>query len=78
MYAVLKKVLETIKPGKDEELFVKRLSAEVMAKVKIKDTKVVLGGSGAKGTWLKGTHDVDIYVKFNPKKYKGKDISKIL
>lgn len=78
MHAVLKKVLETIKPGKDEELFVKRLSAEVMAKIKIKDTKIVLGGSGAKGTWLKGTHDVDIYVKFNPKKYKGKDISKIL
>lgn len=78
MEAVLRKVLGTIKPSKDEEGHVKKISDDVIKKIKVKDAKVILGGSGAKGTWMKGTHDIDIYVKFNPKKYKNKDISKIL
>lgn len=75
---VLKKVLETIKPSKQEEMLVKKLADDVIKKIRIKDAKPVLGGSGAKGTWLKGTHDVDIYVKFAMKKYRDKDISKVL
>jgi len=34
-----------------------------------KDLKAILGGSGAKGTWLK-TFDADIFVLFDYKKYK--------
>ncbi|MFH1210869.1 MAG: CCA tRNA nucleotidyltransferase [archaeon] len=78
MDAVLGKVLGRIKPSKDEELAVRRSADEVMSKIKVRDAKVILGGSGAKGTWMKGTHDVDIYVKFDLKKYRDKDISSIL
>ncbi|MFH1331796.1 MAG: CCA tRNA nucleotidyltransferase [archaeon] len=78
MDQVLKKVLGRIKPTSEEELFVKRISDEVMKKIKVRDAKVILGGSGAKGTWMKGTHDVDIYVKFDLKRCRDKDISKVL
>lgn len=40
--------------------------------------KVMLGGSLAKGTNLKGDHDIDIFVRFDYKTYKDKDISEIL
>ena len=33
------------------------------------DAPAVLGGSGAKGTWLKNQHDADVFVLF-PAKYK--------
>lgn len=78
MDVVLRNVLEKINPTKEEELLVKKLADDVMGKIKVKDAKVVLGGSGAKGTWMRGTHDIDIYVKFDIKKYYNKDISKIL
>ncbi|QQG38802.1 MAG: nucleotidyltransferase domain-containing protein [Candidatus Woesearchaeota archaeon] len=70
-------ILQKIKPTKkEEEELLKRIN-KVIKKVKIKDAKVVLGGSGAKGTWLKGTHDVDIFVKFHYH-LKDKDISSLL
>lgn len=34
-----------------------------------KEAKGVLGGSGAKDTWLSGSHDVDVFVQFDYKKY---------
>ncbi len=34
-----------------------------------KEAQGVLGGSGAKDTWLSGNHDVDIFVQFNYQKY---------
>lgn len=33
------------------------------------DAKAILGGSGAKDTWLAGNHDIDIFVQFDFKKY---------
>jgi len=78
MQDILKKVLKKIKPSKEEEKEVKRIARGILKKIKIKDAKTVMGGSGAKGTWLKNLHDIDIYVKFNPKKYKNEEISKIL
>lgn len=78
MQDIIKKVLKKVKPSKEEEREVKKITKEVLNKIKIKDAKPVLGGSGAKETWLKGTHDIDIYVKFNPKKYKNEKISKTL
>ncbi len=71
-------VLEDIKPTKQEEKEVKEASKKIINKIKIRDAKVIPGGSGAKGTWLRDDYDVDLYVKFNYKKYKLKDISKIL
>ncbi len=62
-------ILAQIKPTKEEEKQLKQLAASIINKVTIPATKVILGGSGAKDTWLKGTHDIDIYVKFSYKNY---------
>ncbi len=78
MQQVLKEALKRIKPSKEEEREVKKIAKEIISKIKIKDAKAEMGGSGKKGTWLKGMHDIDIYVKFNPKKYKNEEISEIL
>ncbi len=61
------------KPTKKEELKIKKIVNEFIKKLKIRDAKVILGGSGAKGTWLPGTHDLDLFVKFNYTKYKYSD-----
>ncbi|MEK6809400.1 MAG: CCA tRNA nucleotidyltransferase [Nanoarchaeota archaeon] len=71
----MKTVLQKIKPNKEEEKhfllaaasFIKSLNAALAAM----GAKAILGGSGAKGTWLSGSHDVDIFVLFDLKKYEG-------
>ncbi len=70
---LLKQVLEKIKPSKKEEREVKEKVDEFLKKINpnLKDAEALLGGSGAKGTWLSGAHDVDIYVSFDYEKYKG-------
>jgi tRNA nucleotidyltransferase (CCA-adding enzyme) len=73
-----REVLKQIKPSVKEEKALKKAAKKVMSYVKIRNTKLEIGGSSAKGTWLKGSHDIDIYVKFDPKHYKNKDLSKIL
>lgn len=67
-------VLKKIKPTKEEEREVKNKIESFLKKLNsvLGDAKGVLGGSGAKGTWLKGSHDVDIFVMFNYRKYKEK------
>src|SRR3989344_831244 len=67
----MEEVLKRIKPGKEEtknckavtDLFLKKLNSN------LKDAEAILGGSGAKDTWLSGNHDIDIFVEFNLKKY---------
>jgi len=73
MKSLLKEVLEEIKPSKQEEKKVLKKINSVVDKINkgLKDAKAILGGSGAKGTWLK-TFDADIFVKFNYKIYKDK------
>ena len=66
-----KEVLVHIKPTREEEKevavqisdFLKRLN-KVMG-----DARAVLGGSGAKGTWLRDQHDADVFVLFPHAKY---------
>ena len=70
-------VLEKINPSKEEILLVKKLSNNILKKIKIKDAKPILGGSAAKSTFLKNDYDIDIFVRFN-KKYKNQNISNIL
>ena len=67
-----KKILATCKPTPQEERHLQQVVKEVINKIKISGAKPMLGGSGAKNTWLKGTHDIDIYVKFNVKQYSHK------
>lgn len=75
---MLKRVLDRIKPNEKEVQYFKRKVKEVISKINIPKTKIVLGGSGARNSWLRGNYDIDIFVKFNFNIYKKKDISKIL
>src|SRR3989344_8066674 len=69
-----------VRPSKAEIEKHNSIVGSVLKKIKIPSAKAVLGGSGAKNTWLSGSTDIDIYVKFNYSKYKNKsdEISDIL
>lgn len=78
---ILSEVLLEVKPSKEEEkalmLKVNEFIKKLQSKFGKEKVKVILGGSGAKGTWLKNTFDIDIFVQF-PKSYQNRDISGIL
>ena len=78
MNNLLKQALKGIKPTKVEERQLLKIANLIIKKIKIKNAKPVLGGSLAKGTWLKNSHDIDIYVKFRKQFYANKNISEIL
>ncbi|MBI2102371.1 CCA tRNA nucleotidyltransferase [Candidatus Woesearchaeota archaeon] len=75
-------ILTTIKPIPEEQqkvaavtqLFIKRLNS------KLSVAEAILGGSGAKGTWLSGNHDLDIFVLFPLKEYSSRsaELSQLL
>lgn len=72
----LDEIREELRPNdlalKEVGLFIEKINS-LLKKSKI-DAKCVRGGSTAKGTFLKGDHDVDLFVIFDSS-YKGKDIS---
>src|SRR3989344_3077010 len=78
---ILNEVLGQIKPGKDYEENIFQKTKLVIEKINKNNigAKAVLGGSGAKGTWLK-TFDADVFVLFDYKRYSGKssELSEIL
>ncbi|MDO8510595.1 MAG: CCA tRNA nucleotidyltransferase [Nanoarchaeota archaeon] len=69
----MEKILKKIKPSKEEEKRFMQATASFLkalnAALAVSGAKAILGGSGAKGTWLSGSHDVDIFVLFDLKKY---------
>jgi tRNA nucleotidyltransferase (CCA-adding enzyme) len=69
---VLKDIVPEKKPDEVQD-FIKKLNAR-LGKIK---AKVVLGGSFAKGVWLKEDHDVDIFIVFDVS-YKNKNLSDIV
>jgi tRNA nucleotidyltransferase (CCA-adding enzyme) len=73
-------VLKEIKPTKKEEQELNKLATQVIKKIKVSKAVPMIGGSGAKKTWLRNAYDVDIYVKFNFNTYKDKseNIAEIL
>jgi tRNA nucleotidyltransferase (CCA-adding enzyme) len=73
MKHLLSEVINDIKPSREYEKEILDKANSIILKVNknIKDAKAILGGSGAKGTWLK-TFDADIFVKFNYNKFKDK------
>jgi len=73
MKKLLSEVINEIRPSREyeEEILIKANSIIKIINKNIKHVKAVLGGSGAKGTWLK-TFDADIFVKFNYNKFKEK------
>jgi tRNA nucleotidyltransferase (CCA-adding enzyme) len=64
---MIKKIIE---PTEQESSQHHEIVKTILSKIKIPDAVAVLGGSGAKNTWLSGSTDIDIYVKFNYEKYK--------
>ena len=72
------KILDGIKPAEDEKKRVNQIIQSVLNRIKIDDLKFELGGSYAKDTFLKGSHDIDIFVKFPCEKYKDKNLSEVL
>ena len=67
----MQSVLKTIKPGKEEISNFNKVTKEFLTTLnsKLKDAKAILGGSGAKDTWLSGNHDVDLFVQFDNQKF---------
>lgn len=83
MDKIIKRVLKKITPSKIEERniaavinFSKEKLNKELKRFEI-DAETFVGGSIAKGTWLKDQHDIDFFVKFDLK-YKNKDIGKLL
>src|SRR3989344_271584 len=80
MDALLRKVLDRVKPKEvqvhEVEGVVKRINTALhVANI---DAECVIGGSFAKGTFLRGDHDVDLFVRFDKGKYPDKPISDLL
>ncbi|MBI2143728.1 CCA tRNA nucleotidyltransferase [Candidatus Woesearchaeota archaeon] len=85
-----KKLLEEVKasnkPSAAEAKAVERVANSITERLekalkscRIK-AKAAVGGSGAKGTWLRGMHDIDVFVCFDYTRYKEKsgELSEIL
>jgi len=80
MQKILKKALKSIKPGKAKQKFLKNrvdIFLKKLNKIIPDEAVAVVGGSAAKGTWLKNDYDIDIFVKFNLA-YQNENLSKIL
>jgi len=81
MKKLLLEVIKNIRPHEDYEKEILDKANDIIKKINssLKHTKTILGGSGAKGTWLE-TFDADIFVKFNYSKFKDKssELSDIL
>ena len=73
MDKLLLEVIKDIRPDKEYENNVLGKANDIIKKINknINGAKAILGGSGAKGTWLK-TFDADIFVKFSYDKYNDK------
>ena len=64
-------VLEKIKPTEAERKKLTAVQEELAAEVKaaaeklcVADIFVKMVGSAARGTWLSGTHDIDVFISF--------------
>ena len=78
---VLNRVLKDIKPTKSEVAGLTTRVAEFKAILASKlPYEIFVGGSFAKGTWLRGIKDIDIFVRFPYSKFKDKsdELSDIL
>lgn len=78
MKEVLQKIVPDTAERKRFQIATKRFLQQLNAK--LNGAQAILGGSGAKDTWLAGNHDVDIFVTFDYKKYadRNQELSEIL
>ncbi len=72
---VCAEAIETIRPNEQERERFEQKVGDFLEELNhdLKDGEAVLGGSGAKDTWISGAHDADIFVRFALTKYAGKD-----
>jgi tRNA nucleotidyltransferase (CCA-adding enzyme) len=70
----MQKVLQKISPNKKEKEYFNKTTQDFMVKLnsKLDGADAILGGSGAKDTWLSNIHDVDIFVRYDYKKFSNK------
>jgi tRNA nucleotidyltransferase (CCA-adding enzyme) len=63
----MKDIIKRIKPRKEEIIDFQKTTEEFLKKLntKLKNAEVILGGSGAKGTWLTKNHDIDCFARFD-------------
>ena len=68
---IFRDALNRIKPATDELREAERFVVDLNQRLAAKGLKAaaMIGGSGAKGTHLKGDHDVDVFVRFDLKTY---------
>ncbi|MBP2030498.1 tRNA nucleotidyltransferase (CCA-adding enzyme) [Methanohalophilus levihalophilus] len=73
MDAIEKRVLERIKPSDEEKIRLENTASYLMKRAKelaiendISGAELQLVGSAARGTWISGTHDLDIFISFEP------------
>ncbi len=75
-------VLLRIKPNSKEKQHVASVAKAFLSTLNknLRKAHAILGGSGAKGTWLSGNHDIDIFVQYEYKtfKSKSKELSNLL
>jgi tRNA nucleotidyltransferase (CCA-adding enzyme) len=66
--ALEKKILQQITPSKRPPAMMAKVLAKLRAAIARRqhNATVLVGGSTAKGTNLKGDHDVDVFVRFSP------------
>ena len=62
---MFKSVLKKIKPNNKEKKKTEKKVNEFLSKLKLENAEAFIGGSYAKNTWLKGKHDIDIFILFN-------------
>jgi len=67
----MKEILSKISPTKQERTLFKNTISEFLKTINshLQDAAAILGGSGAKDTWLSHNTDIDIFVQYNFPKY---------
>jgi len=74
------KMLGRVKPSASEQKEAENKVSKFLERLnkKLKDARAIIGGSFAKGTWLKDNHDVDIFVLFNNDHECSDELEKVL
>ncbi len=73
MNIIEKQVLKRIKPSDEENIRLEKTASYIMKRAEelavendIPGVELQLVGSAARGTWISGTHDLDIFISFDP------------
>ena len=66
-----REILIKISPNKAEQKLFKEIISSFLKKINsnLKEAKAILGGSGAKDTWLSYKYDIDIFVAYDYPKF---------